>query len=65
MTPAEFREAREGLGLTGAELAAVMGYGDRSRIYTIEARSVPPQAERLMRAYLAGYRPEDWPAGRD
>jgi len=25
------------------------------------ARTVPPCIERLMRAYEAGYRPDDWP----
>jgi transcriptional regulator with XRE-family HTH domain len=63
MTGAEFKQAREALGLTGAQAAALMGYGDRSRIYAIEARPVvPPQAARLMRAYLDGYRPDDWAA---
>ena len=62
MTPAEFKEARRNLGLSAAQLAAVMGYGAAPRIYEIEAReAVPAQAARLMQAYLDGYRPSDWP----
>ncbi|MES2753830.1 MAG: hypothetical protein V4659_04120 [Pseudomonadota bacterium] len=62
MTPADFKAARLALGLNGAEAARVMGYGNVSRIYNLEARGeVPPQAARLMQAYLDGYRPADWP----
>lgn len=61
MTPAEFKEARKTLGLTAAELARIMGYGDRSRVFNIESgNAVPPQAMRLMQAYVDGYRPDDW-----
>jgi transcriptional regulator with XRE-family HTH domain len=63
MTPAEFKQARQMLGLSQAELAAVMGYGAQTRISEIESRSiVPEQAARLMQAYIAGYRPADWPS---
>lgn len=63
MTPAIFKDARRKLGLSAAQLASVMGYGAAPRIYEIEARdAVPPQAARLMQAYLDGYRPVDWPA---
>lgn len=63
MTPAEFKEARRKLGLTAAQIAALMGYGAAPRVYEIEAReAVPPQAARLMQAYLDGYRPSDWPS---
>ena len=63
MTPAEFKQARKLLGLTAAQLADLMGYGAAPRIYEIEVRdAVPPQAARLMAAYLQGYRPADWPA---
>ena len=62
MTGTEFKVARHKLGLTGHQLAVLMGYGDRTRVYEVEARdAVPPQTARLMRAYLDGYRPPDWP----
>lgn len=61
MTPVEFKQARQTLRLTAAELARIMGYGHRSRVFNIESAGVvPPQAARLMRAYLDGYRPCDW-----
>ena len=64
MEPDEVRRARKALGLTQAQLAAVMGYGGRVRVAEIEGgrRALGPAAERLLRAYLAGYRPPDWPA---
>ena len=62
MTGDEFRTGREVLGLTQAMLAAIMGYGSASRISEIENRAtVPAQTALLMRAYLTGYRPDDWP----
>jgi transcriptional regulator with XRE-family HTH domain len=63
MTPADFRAARLSLGLTQAQLAAVMGYSGQSRIAEIEtgARNPSHAAQRLMDAYVAGYRPDDWP----
>ena len=67
MTPAEIREARQSLGLTAEQMARLMETtagavyrwemaGDQS-----SARSLPARAERLLQAYLAGYRPDDWP----
>ena len=62
MTPADFKQARQSLGLSQEQAAQVLGYGAKTRISEIEARdAVPPQAARLMAAYLRGYRPEDWP----
>lgn len=64
MTPAErFRAARQSLGLTQAQLADAMGYGDKMRISDIErgVRDPSPAAERLLQAYLDGYRPQGWP----
>lgn len=63
MTPAEFKEARITLGLTPTQCAAMLDYGFQSRISGIERGANPPGARvvRLMRAYLAGYRPDDWP----
>ena len=63
MTGADFKQARLSLGLTADRLAQIMGYGHRSRVFNIEAAAtVPPQAARLMQAYLDGYRPGDWDA---
>ena len=64
MTPAAFREARKSLGLTQAQAASLLGYKAASRISEIE-RDVERPSEsviRLLRAYLDGYRPDDWPA---
>jgi len=62
MTPEEFRAARVQLGLTQAELARVLGYGKPIRVSEIERgiRNPSQSAVRLVQAYLAGYRPEDW-----
>ena len=67
MTSDQFSLIRANLGLSQARLAAVMGYkGGQPAISTIEngAGSVPAQAARLLLAYEAGYRPDDWPRAR-
>lgn len=63
MTPAEIRQAREALGLTPEQIAPLLGYSDRARIYEIEGGKRNPSASALalLRAYLDGYRPEGWP----
>lgn len=65
MTPTEIREARTTLGLTGAQMGAVLGYGEGARMRVSELeRGVRQPSEsvvRLLRAYLDGYRPDDWP----
>lgn len=63
MSPAEFREARQSLGLNQHQLAAMLGYGAPARISEIERGIEAPGASvlRLLRAYLDGYRPADWP----
>lgn len=63
MTPAEIIAARKELGLTQAGLARMLGYSSRTGAYKIETGLVKPSAAvvRLLRAYLDGYRPEDWP----
>ncbi len=62
MTPADFKAGRISLGLTAKQAAPMFGLGDTSRIYEIEAAAeVPAWHARLMRAYLDGYRPDDWP----
>ena len=63
MTPDDFKGARQKLGLDQAQAARVLGYGAPQRISEIESgkRSPSDAVVRLMRAYLAGYRPNDWP----
>lgn len=59
MTGAEFKAAREHLGLTAETLATLMGYSrGRATIYDIEARAeiVGPPAK-VMEALLDGWRP--------
>jgi transcriptional regulator with XRE-family HTH domain len=63
MTPDDIREARKALGLSQRELATLLGYGDVMRVSEIErgVRVAGDAVERLLRAYLDGYRPNDWP----
>lgn len=62
VTGSEFKAARESLGLTQTQLAKLIGYGSQSRIAEVEAREAAPSCpSRLLRAYLDGYRPADWP----
>jgi DNA-binding transcriptional regulator YiaG len=65
MTPAEIRAARKQLGLTQAELSAVMGYSRGAKTvsdWEVGVSEMPPPTARLLRAYLDGYRPQDWPS---
>ena len=61
----EFRAIRKRLGLTQAQLAAVLGYSHLMQVSEIERISNPKPVPRaialLMRAYDEGYRPKDWP----
>lgn len=66
MTPQQLIKARERLKLTQAELARLLGYdgeAGRAQISLMESgqRTIRPAQERLIRAYLEGYRPKDWP----
>ena len=65
MTPAAFKQARQTLGLTQVQLAAVMGL-HQTTVARIETGRLPiPQpVRRMLTAYLDGYRPEDWPEGK-
>ena len=66
MTPADLKEARLTLGLTLTQLAPLLGYhgtnGPRL-VRRMESgdRTIRPPQVLLMRAYLSGYRPADWP----
>jgi hypothetical protein len=69
MSPQEFREAQHQLGLSDLQLALVLGLEDPQHIRRLKAdagkshhRPVKGAHVRLIRAYLAGYRPADWPA---
>lgn len=68
MTNHELRAIRKRLGLTQAELAAILGYSGALTVSTMERatnpRPVPDLLARLMQAYDAGYRPDDWPGDR-
>ncbi|MGH1426197.1 MAG: helix-turn-helix domain-containing protein [Pseudooceanicola sp.] len=63
MTPEEFRQARHTLGLNQSHLANMLGYSSKTQISMIENGWENPSKSvlRLLRAYLDGYRPDDWP----
>ena len=63
MTPTEFKQARQSLGLTQTQAAPLLGYGSATRISEIEngQRNAGAAVVQLLRAYLDGYRPNDWP----
>lgn len=67
MSPEELKNTRMSLGLEPAEAAALL----ETHVSAIQKMEFPETAKqhrkpparlvRLYRAYLAGYRPEDWP----
>lgn len=63
MTPEQIKAARETLGLSQAQLAEVMALRGRAAISEWESgkRKPDPRSVKLIQAYLAGYRPPDWP----
>lgn len=66
MTPADFKSARHTLGLTLSQAARLLGYDGAHAMQQVRKmesgeRAIRPPQARLMRAYLDGYRPEDWP----
>ena len=63
MTPEQIKQARYTLGLTGEQSARLLGCGGKARISEIKACASNPSAAvlRLLRAYLDGFRPADWP----
>lgn len=68
MTPQETKEARHKLGLSVADLARLLDT-DAQTVRRMEQRDdastfrrPAPRMVRLIEAYLAGYRPTDWPA---
>lgn len=62
----EFRAIRKRIGLTQAQLAAVLDWSHPVQVSEIERetnpKSIPKHVALLMRAYDEGYRPKDWPA---
>jgi DNA-binding XRE family transcriptional regulator len=67
MTPDDIKEARATLGLTQAQLGQMLDTdGQTVRRMELDAdastfRKPAPRMVRLIRAYLDGYRPKDWP----
>lgn len=68
LTPDEFREAQQTLGLSDLQFAQVLGLENAQHIRRLKAdpdkehhRPVKGTHARLIRAYLDGYRPKDWP----
>ena len=66
MTPSQLRDARLLLGLSLDQMAGLLGYSGATRKHTQYAlehgiRTVRNAQARLVEAYLAGYRPDDWP----
>ena len=67
MTHTEFKQHRNALGLSVNQMALVLGCSPvhvrrMEQDPSVESsRPVNPQVERLVKAYLEGYRPKDWP----
>lgn len=66
MTPDEIKSARTVLGLNNADLATMLDISPTRAKQTISdwitgKRQMDGARGRLLRAYLAGYRPDDWP----
>lgn len=67
MTYEEFQKARQKLGLSVSQMALMLGVGElQVRRMQIAPglnthRPVNGTTERLIVAYLEGYRPKDWP----
>ena len=66
----QFKQARHELGLSVAEMAAMLGVSElqvrRMELSPDKSSHRPvngPKA-RLVAAFRAGYRPKDWPGGR-
>ena len=68
MTPSEIKQARQTLGLSVSQMGAMLDIHDARTYRAYEApetaamhRKPPARMLRLIRAYLDGYRPSDWP----
>ncbi len=64
MTPEALSQARELLGLTKPQVAAMLGRKLRNyQQWEAGDRKIDEAAARLIAAYIDGYRPQDWPKG--
>lgn len=66
LTPKQMSDARKKLGLTLEQMATMLGYlgvQRRQMQYDLETgrKEIREPQRRLVEAYLAGYRPKDWP----
>ena len=66
MTPQQLKQARQALGLSARLFGHMIGYSGPSAarmVYNLEQgdRTIRNAQIRLIEAYLAGYRPPDWP----
>lgn len=67
MTPDTIRQARQQLGLSVQQFADLLDTDAQTvRRWQMgktasTCRDLPPRAQRLITAYLDGYRPSDWP----
>jgi DNA-binding transcriptional regulator YiaG len=70
VTPDEFKEARRRLGLTQAQLGAILDTNPTTiRRWEMagdarSARPPNPVAAQVMRWMLSGFRPPEWPGSR-
>lgn len=60
MTPADFKHARQSMGLTQTQAAAAFGVTLR-HVHNWESKGPSGTAARYMTALSHGYRPQDWP----
>jgi DNA-binding transcriptional regulator YiaG len=71
MTPEQFKAGRKSLGLSVTQLAHILNTApDTVRKwelpdYRSTARGISPVAQRVMQWMMTGYRPPEWPGGRD
>lgn len=68
MTPEEIKQARIDLGLTVQQFGAMLDIRSPRAVLAYMApvtsathKAPPVRLVRLVRAYMAGYRPNDWP----
>jgi cell division protein FtsB len=66
MNRTELRDAKASLGLTLKAMAILLGYtGEHGNMQIMQMlsgkRTIRDAQARLVRAYLEGYRPKDWP----
>ena len=62
MTPSQFKQARQSLGLSQSELAAILNTTDRTvRKWENDERGPNPIACRVVEWMQDGYRPPQWP----